>query len=225
MKTWRDDSGLTLTELLVVCSLLGVILAAMFALSSAAQAITNISSARTTAATEAQLAVEQFTRDIRQAQQNPDPTPGATQDKGAFTIATGTKVQFYADVDHNRKPDLVTWEVVGSELRRSVTPPTNANYQFTYGTVAAPRRIVKKLATTTGVFCYHTNTVDSAATCPNGEKHGFTIVSYTTDPLNTPTKICLVGINVANSAASGDQTVTVTTSAIAKIRSVANEVQ
>jgi len=224
MKLLRDDSGLTLTELLVVCTLMSVILAAMFALSGAAQAITNISSARTQAATEAQIAVEQFSRDVRQAQENPDPAPGATQDKGAFTVSTGTKLQFYADVDHNRKPDLVTWEVVGTELRRSVTPPTNSNYQFVYGTPAAARRMVKKVNTAADTFCYHTNTVDTAATCDNGEQHGFTIVT-TADPLNTQPKICLVGINIVNEAASGDQTVTVHTSVLAKVRSIANEVQ
>jgi type II secretory pathway pseudopilin PulG len=216
---------MSLSELLIVCALLSVVIGAMFLLMGTTQNITNMSSARAQASDEAQGATDLIARDLRQAQENPDPTPGATLDKGALTIATATQMQFYADVDHNGKPDLITYSVVDGSLYRSVTPPTNNKYQYTYGTLAPGRRIVKKIDTTYGPFCYHTNTVDSTnAACAGGQKHGFTAVPFTTDALNTSPKICLVGIRLANSATSGDQTVNQVTSVLVKIRSIASKV-
>jgi len=224
MRFLRDDSGFSLTELLVVSILIVVVLAAMFLLMGATQSMTNMASARAIAADVGQTATDLMARDLRQAQQNDDlKTLGAPIDRGAFTIAEPTHMQFWSDVNNDQKPELVTYEVVGGSLYRSVTLPTNTQAPFTYGTLAPARRIVETIDTSHGLFCYHQVTVDStgALTCPSGEKHGFLIVSTAT-PLTTVAKICLVGIHLDNSAVSGDKTVDVTTSVLVKIRVISS---
>jgi type II secretory pathway component PulJ len=223
MRLLRDDSGLTLSELVVVTALLTVVLGAMYLLIGATQNITNVASARAIASDEAVRATDTMSRDLRQAQENPSPVAGAVLDRGGFTIAEATRMQFYADVNHDTKPDLVTYTVVGGSLYRSVTAPNNANYQYTYGTLSPAKKIIEKIDTSSGLFCYHTNTVDNTVTCSAGEKHGFTKVT-TADPLNTQPKICLVGIYVKNQAKSGDKTVNLTKSVLVKVRSIASKV-
>jgi Tfp pilus assembly protein PilW len=224
MRYLRDDKGLSLTELLVVCVLMVVVLATMFLLMGATQNMTNMASARAIAADEGQTATDLMARDLRQAQQNDDlKTLGAPVDRGAFTIAEPTHMQFWSDVNNDQKPELVTYEVVGESLYRWVTPPTNTVAQFTYGTptLAQRKRIVEHIDTTGGLFCYHEVTVDDVVVCASGEKHGFKVVSTAT-PLTTAQKICLVGIHLENSASSSNKTVDVTTSVLVKVRVISS---
>ena len=78
----RDDSGLSLTELLVVSVLISVILAASYFLFGAASSMNNLAMARAIASDEAQRAVDQMSRDLRQAQEN-------VAEKGVFVSCRG----------------------------------------------------------------------------------------------------------------------------------------
>jgi prepilin-type N-terminal cleavage/methylation domain-containing protein len=68
MRFFRDDSGLSLTELLVVSVLIGVILASAYLLFGAGTNMTNLLTARSNAAYDAQRAVDQISEDLRQTQ-------------------------------------------------------------------------------------------------------------------------------------------------------------
>ena len=85
MKPLRDDSGLSLTELLVVAVLVSVILAASYLLLVAVTTMTDQLIARADAATEAQAAVDQISLDLRQSQ-----PPAPTTDSTSYGVFEGS---------------------------------------------------------------------------------------------------------------------------------------
>jgi|GEM_PF-2694432 len=218
MRILRDDTGLSLTELMVVSVLMSVIIATVYMLFGAASAITDTSSARAIAGDEAQHAVDKMTMDLRQAQENED-------GKGAFTISLENKVQFFVDLTHDARPEKVTYYITGTNLYRTVASPTNNVPPFTFGAAGAPQLMVAGIDPAGGsLFCYHGVIADSGATCANGHKHGFNVIT-SNDPYSTEPKIAMVGINLVNKQSSGGRTVTVYSNALARARALQNEVK
>ena len=218
MRFFRDDRGLSLTELMVVSVLMGIIIGTVYMLFGAAANISSTTTARAVAGDEAQRAVDRMTMDIRQAQEN-------SESKGAFSIAEANRVQFFEDLTHDGRPELVTYYVSGTNLYRTVASPTNTAPPFVFGAAGAPQLLVQGIASSGGaLFCYHSIVVNATATCSNAQKHGFDIIS-TTDPYSTEPKIAMVGINLWNTQSSGGKTVTVHTNAVARVRSILNTVK
>jgi prepilin-type N-terminal cleavage/methylation domain-containing protein len=217
MPSLRDDSGLSLTELLVVSVLISVILAASYFMFAAAQSMNNIAMARSIASDESQSAIDRMSLELRQAQEN-------VPDNGVFKLAGASDMKFYSDLDHDGRPELVRYYVEGGSLKRTVAPPTNNAPPFTNPTPGAPKVLVKTLGTSAGpVFCYHSTVVNTIAACGTA-KHGFNIVT-TSDPYNTTPKISMVGIKIDDVSKSGDKTITVISRALVRMRTVENTVK
>jgi prepilin-type N-terminal cleavage/methylation domain-containing protein len=156
--TWAArDEGVTLTELVIVMSLLTVVVFAAYMLFDAVSGMTDRVEARSRAADEARLALDRITRELRQAQAI------STEEPGAFAAAgMGPRdIQFYSDVDHDEAPELVRYRVVGTALKRSVAQPTNNVPPYTPFLTASAETTTASLldaalASSTGViFSYY----------------------------------------------------------------------
>ncbi len=225
MRWIRDDSGMSLTELLVVSVLIGVIMTASYFMFNAAQAMNDSAVARSNAADEAQRAIDTMTRELRQSQVDDDSAPDKeTPDHGVFRTATATEVKFMSDLNADRRPELVRYYVEGGSLKRTVAPPTTMVPPFSYGSPGAPTILVEKLGTTTNpVFCYHDRTPNTTVLCGT-DKHGFAKVT-SADPYNTSPKIAMVGITMDVVGESGARDVTVTSRALVRVRTILNKME
>lgn len=217
MRTLRDDSGVSLTELLVVTVLMGVILATAYMLIDSATVMADQSEARSIAADDAQRAIESMSREIKQAQE-------AREGKGALISALPDSIEFYMDVNRDGPPEKVRYYRTGTTLFRQVAPVT-VSTPLAHGAYGAGVPLLEDIAPTQGpMFCYHSTELDNAVVCANGQQHKYKVVS-TTDPQNTVPVVALVGIDLRNRHASGRQDVTVTTSVVVRIRAVENIVK
>jgi prepilin-type N-terminal cleavage/methylation domain-containing protein len=215
MPSIQDDSGMSLAELLVVAVLISVIMSASYFMFNAAQSMNDIAMARTSATDDAQAAIDRMTRELRQTQVD------STNENGVFRLANANEIKFMSDLDHDARPELVRYYVSGESLLRTVAKPTNTLPPFTYGSPGPPTVLVKKLgASAYPIFCFHGRTVDTSVVCGT-DKHGFAKIT-TTDPYNTKPKITLVGILLNVPGKSGSKTVTVTTRALVRMRTVDN---
>jgi len=219
MRSLRDDSGLSLTELLVVSVLISVILAGTYFMLSAATSMTDLAMARASAADEAQAAIDLIAREVRQAQEDDeDPAPGV------FWLAGASDMKITSDTDHDTRPELIRYYVEDGALKRTVALPTNTEMPFTYGTPGAPRILVRELGTSAGpVFCYHDKESDVTALCGTVD-HKFNVVA-TGSPHTTTPKIVMVGIKIDAVGNSGDKTVTVISRALVRMRTIENAVE
>ncbi len=222
MRWIEDDSGLTLTELIVVSILIGVILTAAYFMLNATQTMSDSAMARSNATDDAQLAIDKMTRELRQAQ--PDRSLDETPTGGVFKVAANNEIVFMSDLDHDMRPELIRYYVESNSLKRAVAPPTNAQAPFTFGTYGAPTVLIKQLgASAYPIFCFHTRVGDDTTVC-GPDEHGFKKVT-TSDPYNTSPKIAMVGILLYVPGTSGSKTVTVATRALVRIRTMENEVE
>gem|GEM_PF-2399387 len=116
----RDDQGFTLTEMLVVTLLMTMVIGLMFLVFTAVNSWSNKVEARGVAAREARITVDRMARDMRQATE-------ISSGEGAFLTARDRECEFYADIDHDNIPELVSYRVednrrINRTVRRSLTP-------------------------------------------------------------------------------------------------------
>ncbi|NTU71096.1 MAG: hypothetical protein HGB10_04675 [Coriobacteriia bacterium] len=217
MRFLDDDSGLTLTEFLIVAMLISVIITASYFMFNAAASMTDQTTARAYAQDEAQRAVDRMTRDLRQSMQD------TSDNNGVVRIAEASQLKFSADVNADMKPEMIRYYIEGNSLKRTVALPTTSEVPYSYGSPGAPTILIKKLGTSAGtMFCYHS--VDRNTTVYCGPiKHGFNVVT-TTDPFNTTPKISMIGVKLDTVGESGSKTVTVTSRVMVRIRTVENRV-
>lgn len=214
----RDDTGMSLTELLVVTVLMGVILATSYMLLNTATVMADQSEARAIAADEAQQTIERMTREIKQAQEVKD-------GKGALCSTQPDSIQLYMDENMDGSPEKIRYYRSGTTIFRQLAPVTSA-LPLTHGAYGTPEVVLEDLSPTQGnVFCYHSTAPDTAVTCANGSKHGYEVVPNSTDPENSPPVVSMVGIDLRNQHSTGQQTATVVTSVIVRIRAVENVVK
>lgn len=121
-----SDSGTTLTELLVVTMLMGMVLGLVFMILGAVNTAADTLEARTIAIEENRMVMDRITRELRQAQE-------ISEGDGVFLRAQPRQCAFYADVDHNGVPELIEYRVVGKVLYRSETSSTVAVPPYAYG--------------------------------------------------------------------------------------------
>jgi hypothetical protein len=223
MQSLRDDSGLSLTELLVVSVLMLLVLGTAYMLFDTSTGMADVSEARVIASDNAQKAQELISRDLRQAQENYSGESGVRP--GALAVAKPDTIEFFMDETRDGRPERIKYYMQGTSLMRASAPPIGTEYEFSHGAFGTPKVILKNIRTDNGpVFCFHEVTEDPAVTCANGEKHGFKIVT-TSSPLTTLPKIAMVGINLSNEEQAGGKKSTVHTSALIRIRSVENAVE
>ena len=215
----RDDSGTSLVELMVVCVLMIVVLSTAYMLFGAATTMASESEARAIAADNAQHAVETITRELRQAVEN-------EEGYGALVVSQPRQMEFFMDTNRDDKPEKVKYYVsrlhTPASRRARDRDPAALHPRHLRRWHSRPRGT--HVADADPIFCYHSTEPDNAATCSNGEQHGFEILTPAS-PLTTAPRITMVGIDLRNEASSGSETVVMHTSALARIRAVENVVK
>ena len=117
MKYSLHNTGFTLTEVIVVVGILGMITVVLANFQTDVFRDYSIASAGITSDGEMRSAIRAFMRDARAA------APAQT---GAYALeTTGTSTfTFYSDVDGDTLRDRVRYFISGATLTRGVTPPT-----------------------------------------------------------------------------------------------------
>ena len=222
-----SEEGLTLTELLIVSTLLLMATVMFFSVLSLSQKMSSSSAARTEASSENQLAIAMISKDIRGSQEN------NLNDKGTIVISQSNQLQMYSDIDNDRRPEMVRYYVDGTALKRAIKYPTNTTTpmpptEWTFGAEQTPKTVIAKLSGAGVLFCYHGRVENPTFTCPSGQQHGFiaNVKAATGNPYNsTVPHISMIGMSITNSATKGGETVSITRNALVRIRSIDNEVQ
>ena len=160
MKRISDDTGLSLTELLVVSLLLGFILAAAWSVMYASNAMSNTMTAQANAADESQQFMDRISTELRKSQgqfdiiQAYDDTSAAAQgvsatDNVRSAIApnwTSTSLTFYADLNGDHVPERIHYYSSGGQLLRTQASATaTAATGCTFGADSAPVVIIKSI--------------------------------------------------------------------------------
>lgn len=126
-RVFSGDAGFTLTELLVVTMLMGMVLGLVFMVLGAVNSMADGLEARTIATDENRMVMDRVTRELRQAQE-------IVEGDGVFLRAQPRQCAFYADVDHDGVPELIEYRVQGNTLYRSETASVDSVPPYTYGT-------------------------------------------------------------------------------------------
>ncbi len=146
-----NDAGFTLTELMVVTMLMGMVIGLVFMVLGVVNSMADTLEARTIATDENRMVMDQITRELRQAQE-------IVEGDGVFLRAQPRQCAFYADVDHDGVPELIEYRVVSRTLYRSETPATAIVPPYTFG---SPRSDVVMTsldgAWSGNVFTYYDN--------------------------------------------------------------------
>ncbi len=166
----RDDTGFTLTELLVVTLLMGMVLGLVFLVMGAVSATADSLEARTIATDENRMAMDQITRELRQAQE-------IVEGDGVFLRAQPRQCAFYADVDHDGVPELVEYRVQGQTMYRSEARSEVAVPPYTFGQPGADTVVAQSLSSgfTGNVFTYY-DSEDPAGEVSSGHSEDISAV-------------------------------------------------
>lgn len=160
------EGGFSLTEVLVVSIMLGIILgAAWLAMGTVSNASDGIM-ARKIAQDKGELAIERIVREFRMTQGTGDqPNPILVD-----PTSTATTLKFYGDVDHNGSLERVTYKVAGGLLTRQVaqsTPPSINALAANFGADSAPVTLAVVDPTLTSPFVYLDTNNTAGATPAN----------------------------------------------------------
>lgn len=122
----NNRGGFTLTELLVVLALLGIVLAGTYQFFFVAQSTWSRTAAEARAVQEARLVVLGMDNEVRQARK-----PNAARE--AVGVTGTDRLDVYSDVDGDGRPEMVSYRLQGDALeRREVASPDNA-FPYSYG--------------------------------------------------------------------------------------------
>ena len=134
LRSLRGDEGFTLTELIVVTLLMGMVLGLVYMVLGAVNTTADTLEARTIAVDENRMVMDRVTRELREAQE-------VVEGRGVFGTAQPRQCSFYADVDHDGTPELIQYRVQGQTLYRSEARATTSVPPYTFGT-AGPETVV-----------------------------------------------------------------------------------
>ena len=209
----RDDRGFSLTELMVVATLLVVVMGAAWTAFLSLQASADSIQARAAAQDESQRFMSRITSELRQARNPAVFEAGTVPNIGVFANVGARSVTFYADLDRNGLPERINYRVPTgtSSLVRTQAVPTNSTYPYSFGTTSTPLVMIQ--------------TVDPG--------WAGAIFEYFSPPLSTTTSInpvaqsnipsmTIVSIAVKNRQKSGTRTVNYLSESSARIRSIGN---
>lgn len=201
LRSLREDDGFSLTELMVVAGLMVFVLGSTFMAFNAVGVMSDRIQAREQAATMTSTAMEQITREMRQARQLGDGSY-------AFKTTLPDRAVFYADLNHTGSPVRVTYYVSGGALYRSTaTSAKIAPSDGDYGSDSPGKLVVPLDPTWTTVFQYTNN--------GSGDESTFTSPTVVTSPVDTTA----VQITIKAKVKIGNSTMTGTTSTLVNIRS------
>lgn len=197
MRARTGETGFSLTELMVVCAILPIILGAAYLVFTTMSGNYSSISAQSEATSEAQRAMDTMVREIRQAQET-------TTGGGALAIAQPDRCAFYADMDRDGVPERITYYVDGTDLYRMVGVSSTQVSPYHY--VDGPaQRVVNLTTSSVVVFTYFDNGApDTAVTNP------------------VPAQVSAVGIRLSASRPSQNGQVAVDFTTRVKIRALFN---
>lgn len=212
---FTSDEGVSVTELLVVTILMGVILAATWTVMYAASAMNNSLTARAVAADEAQVFLDRIGVEMRQADNlkslsNPPVATSNADAQGAFGSIGDRTVTLYADLYHNGSVQKIEYSVVGTSLVRKEWTATNATYPFTWpGTPNKTATVIHNVDSNWAdpIFYFYTN--DDLP--PTRITSSSQVASITA-----------VMVQVRNRQRWGDRDVSVGTSTTIRVRAIGN---
>lgn len=160
----RGDEGTTLTEFLVVLTLMGSVISLVYLLLNSTTGMSNRIDAGAQAAEQSRTAIDKMTKELRQAVE-------LTDDGGVFSTAATRTCGFYADVNHDHAPERVTYYVSGTQLLRVQASATTSAPPWAFGAPSTPTTLVTSMpASFTGpIFTYYDSSYPpaqaTAATC------------------------------------------------------------
>ena len=158
---WRDDSGLSVTELLIVVTLLGVVLAAGLMVAFAADSMTDSLSARAMATDEAQVFLDTVGKELRQADATATLTQSGVVGVGAFATIGDRDATFFVDLNHDGYVHMLHYYVSNGSVYRTDTVSTTNSWPGTlaWGATSAPKRVIQKIDPTWNgsIFTFLTN--------------------------------------------------------------------
>ena len=208
----QDDSGFSLVELMVVCVLLGVTLAAAWTVMSAVSLMSNSLSARAIATDESQVFVDTIGGELLQANSLKSIAGTATANvdaQAAFYDIQSRRIGFYVDLDHNGKPDRVAYFVSGASLVRQQAAAANATYPYSWAASSTPEVVIQTIDPnwTGAMFTYYAN--------GNWPPTQITSVSQVAS-------ITAITVQVRNMATWADQTISYGASSTVRVRAIGN---
>lgn len=196
-----EESGFSLTELLIVAGLMVFVLGSAWFSMTAVNAMSDRIQAREQAASQSAIGIERITREMRQARKLADGTY-------AFKTTNSNRAVFYADLDHNTIPERITYYVNNGALYRVVATTTKFGpTDSDYGADSAPILIVPLDPSWTTVFTYYDN--------GSGDYSTFTSPTVVT----TPADATAVQIVLRSKVTVGGATMTGTANTLINIRS------
>jgi prepilin-type N-terminal cleavage/methylation domain-containing protein len=154
-----DDSGFTLAEFLIVVGLIAFILAAAYTAFTAVQTTDSSLEARSTQADKVGAALNQMSREIRQAQE--------TQvGYGAFSTAQTQTISFYSNVDQDVAPELINYYVSNGALYKRVDQPSTSVPPYAPFVAGTPTVVIAQVnpSYTGNTFTYYTSTSPPVST-------------------------------------------------------------
>jgi prepilin-type N-terminal cleavage/methylation domain-containing protein len=160
MAATRDDSGFSLLELMIVCMLLGVTLAAAWSMMTAVSTMSNTMSARSIATDESQTFVDRVSNELLQANslESLAATSTANADaQAAFYDIGARRIGFYVDLNRDGRPERVAYYASGSGLVRQQATASNSTYPYSWGASSTPQVVVQTIdpSWTGAVFTYY----------------------------------------------------------------------
>lgn len=198
----HDESGYTLTEMMVVLALLGVVLAAAFMMLQSITGMVDRVEARTIASEDGRMIMDRVTREIRQAYEIED-------NQGAFVDAQPRNCTFYTDLNRDGIPEMVTYRVQGKRLYRSEATATSSLPPYQFG---APQPEELLIASLDGGFTGQVFTYYDSQDPPNEVSSGH------------PEAVSAVSVRLVNAATVNRKTAVVDLSTWVKVRSVHNTI-
>lgn len=109
----KNNEGMSLTELLITCTLLVVVITAIYDLYYFTEHSWKASSAATNAQVNARLGIDKLVKELRQAE---EPADGSEK----MPVANENEITFYLDVDNDGFAERVHYFVGNSKLVRGV---------------------------------------------------------------------------------------------------------
>jgi len=121
----HGEKGLSLTELVVVLALLGLVLAITYPVFFFVQTTFNRASAESDALQQARLLMLQMEGEVREARK---PSPALD----AVVVPNPQRLDIYSDLNSDGRPEMISYRFLTGTLQRRVIAPVGTVFPFSY---------------------------------------------------------------------------------------------
>ncbi|MDY0341012.1 MAG: prepilin-type N-terminal cleavage/methylation domain-containing protein [Coriobacteriia bacterium] len=205
------DDGFTLTEMMIVTVLMGIVMSAAYLLLNSTTGMANQLEAQTIARDEGRLVMNRLSNELRQAYQISD-----TQ--MAFDEAAPRICTFFTDVDRDGIPEKVRYRVVGDKIYRAEVSAASTLPPYTFPALSTvseqPIIGVVESSWAGSLFSFYDNEYPK-------NKLGVGSNPLTESEL---AEIAAVDIRLVNKVVIGNKTATSDVGTFVKVRAIQNEI-